>query len=341
MIVKTIGRGQENNIVVNDNKISRVHLQLIQDDRGNISVVDLNSKNGTFVNGRRISAETHLKAGDELRIGDTVLPWQDYFVEPQKPGTQAETSTGSFSSSPAVPSNSQAFKHSSIKKWLYVIGGLIVALLIAGGIVLHLNSNRNSDKDRVDDEKEQMKRLLNASEADYDDLKNQNEEAKKQMEEQRKSFEEESRIADSLAKARNENALSQAKRKADLEKQKAVDTANAIAKRNIKKAVDDERVKADSVANEKDKKARKKIEEEKKAKEEAVEETRLTKLFYEELQKAVDKNNLDKVCEAVLGKDVSWSERNKRYSKIVNKFNSVKTNKERKEIIDKIKGVNK
>ena len=206
---------------------------------------------------------------------------------------------------------------------------------------MHLNSNRNSDKDRVDDEKEQMKRLLNASEADYDDLKNQNEEAKKQMEEQRKSFEEESRIADSLAKARNENALSQAKRKADLEKQNAVDTANAIAKRNIKKAVDDERVKADSVANEKDKKAQKKIEEEKKAKEEAVEETRLTKLFYEELQKAVDKNNLDKVCEAVLGKDVSWSERNKRYSKIVNKFNSVKTNKERKEIIDKIKGVNK
>ena len=72
MIVKTIGRGQENNIVVNDNKISRVHSQLIQDDNGNISVVDLNSTNGTYVNGQKLStgAAVTLKKGDKVRIAN-------------------------------------------------------------------------------------------------------------------------------------------------------------------------------------------------------------------------------------------------------------------------------
>ncbi|HHY47024.1 MAG TPA: FHA domain-containing protein, partial [Firmicutes bacterium] len=36
-------------------------------------VEDLNSKNGTLVNGRRIKKRTALKMGDQLSIGDTVF----------------------------------------------------------------------------------------------------------------------------------------------------------------------------------------------------------------------------------------------------------------------------
>ena len=76
MKVITIGRSTENNdIVVNDEKVSRNHLQMVMDDNGNYSVVDLGSTNGTYVNGRRISGEVRLQPNDEVRIGQTVLPW--------------------------------------------------------------------------------------------------------------------------------------------------------------------------------------------------------------------------------------------------------------------------
>lgn len=326
MIVKTIGRGQENNIVVNDNKISRVHSQLIQDDNGNISVVDLNSTNGTYVNGKRISAEIHLKAGDELRIGDTVLPWRDYFNAPPKPQPPTQQS----------PTQKPTTKQG--KKLLYVIGGIIVALLIAGGIVLHLNSNKSPDIEQVDNEKEQMKRLLNATEEDYDNLRNLNEETKKQMEEQRKSFEE-SKKADSLAKAKKDEELRKTKEKANKDKEAAVASAKKDAEKDKAKAVDAAKTKAaEEAKKEAEKQAQEKIEKEQKAKEAAEEEIRLSKTFYNELKKAKDNDKLDKVCKAVLGKDVNKRDR---YSDIVDKFNSAKTNKERQEIIDKIKNANK
>ena len=102
MKVITIGRSIErNDVVVNDEKVSRNHLQLIVDDQGDFSVVDLNSTNGTFVNGHRITGETKLKVTDELRIGNTVLPWQSYFgsvfasVSSQRPKGAARASGAS------------------------------------------------------------------------------------------------------------------------------------------------------------------------------------------------------------------------------------------------------
>lgn len=87
MKIITIGRNQENNnIVINDEKVSRNHLQLVQDDQGNCFATDLGSTNGTFVNGQRISGKTLLHSGDELRIGNTVLPWQDYIAASAKAG---------------------------------------------------------------------------------------------------------------------------------------------------------------------------------------------------------------------------------------------------------------
>lgn len=78
MKVLTIGRSQENDIVINDAKVSRIHLQLVISDNETYSVVDLNSANGTYVNGERIYGEAKLKQNDEIRIGDTIIPWLDY-----------------------------------------------------------------------------------------------------------------------------------------------------------------------------------------------------------------------------------------------------------------------
>ena len=80
MKVITIGRDTDNDIVVNDSKVSRHHLQIIS-EAGNFRIVDFNSTNGTFVNNKKISGETALLINDRVRIGNTVLPWQTYFSE--------------------------------------------------------------------------------------------------------------------------------------------------------------------------------------------------------------------------------------------------------------------
>ena len=81
MKVMTIGRSSENDVVINDIKVSRHHLQIIQNDYGNFRLSDFGSANGTFINGRKISGEIILLNNDIVRIGNTTLTWKDYFSD--------------------------------------------------------------------------------------------------------------------------------------------------------------------------------------------------------------------------------------------------------------------
>ena len=67
----TIGRSPTNNIFVRDRNVSRVHCQIILTEEG-CKLTDLQSTNGTFVNGLRVT-ESDLKMGDEIRLGTTLL----------------------------------------------------------------------------------------------------------------------------------------------------------------------------------------------------------------------------------------------------------------------------
>ena len=80
MRIITIGREVGNDIVINDSNVSRRHLELIQDAAGCYFVRDLNSTNGTFVNGHRIVGERAIERHDIIRIGNTTLPWISYFA---------------------------------------------------------------------------------------------------------------------------------------------------------------------------------------------------------------------------------------------------------------------
>ena len=67
----TVGRATGNDIVLSDDgQVSRVHA-VLERLAGAWSVRDVSSRNGTFVNGSRVSGEARLGAGDELRIGRT------------------------------------------------------------------------------------------------------------------------------------------------------------------------------------------------------------------------------------------------------------------------------
>jgi hypothetical protein len=56
-----------------DSEISRVHSRVYHDAAGQLMVEDLGSTNGTFVNGNRIAGAQPLRAGDQLRVGQTTM----------------------------------------------------------------------------------------------------------------------------------------------------------------------------------------------------------------------------------------------------------------------------
>lgn len=66
--VTTVGRGNANDLVLNDSSVSRFHAVIKLNDRA-VLIADRGSTNGVVVNGRRIKGESNLKAGDAVRIG--------------------------------------------------------------------------------------------------------------------------------------------------------------------------------------------------------------------------------------------------------------------------------
>ena len=59
-------------IVLSDPEVSRRHAAVRGFD-DELAIEDLGSRNGTFVNGERVSGIRRLAAGDEVRLGETVL----------------------------------------------------------------------------------------------------------------------------------------------------------------------------------------------------------------------------------------------------------------------------
>lgn len=86
MKVVTIGRAGDNDIIINNPKVSRHHLQIELRDDGHYVLTDHNSLNGTKVNGKKVSGEVRLSNYDVVEIDDMVLPWQSYFKDTQTGG---------------------------------------------------------------------------------------------------------------------------------------------------------------------------------------------------------------------------------------------------------------
>jgi ABC transport system ATP-binding/permease protein len=66
--VRTLGRAAGADFVVDAALVSRVHCRLTSLPGGQLEVRDLESTNGTFVNGRRIDV-ARLAPGDRLQVG--------------------------------------------------------------------------------------------------------------------------------------------------------------------------------------------------------------------------------------------------------------------------------
>jgi hypothetical protein len=65
----SIGRGEDNDVVIPHPSVSRAHARLVRRD-GHYELMDLNSTNGSFVEGRKVQGAALLNDGSELKLGD-------------------------------------------------------------------------------------------------------------------------------------------------------------------------------------------------------------------------------------------------------------------------------
>ena len=79
----TIGRGKDNDFVISDNCISRNHAILQSMGTGEFFLIDLGSRNGTFVNGRRVSIPVTLRDTDRVTFGKTDVEFHCPSASPQ------------------------------------------------------------------------------------------------------------------------------------------------------------------------------------------------------------------------------------------------------------------
>lgn len=68
----TVGRGQGCQVQLNDSMVSQLHARLFRDNKG-LSIEDLGSTNGTYLNGRKVGGPARLKKGDKLKVGPIEL----------------------------------------------------------------------------------------------------------------------------------------------------------------------------------------------------------------------------------------------------------------------------
>lgn len=67
-LLTRIGRNQDNDIVLNHDRVSRYHAEIVSEEQS-LKIVDKGSRNGVWVNGQRVKDSAELKPGDKLRIG--------------------------------------------------------------------------------------------------------------------------------------------------------------------------------------------------------------------------------------------------------------------------------
>jgi adenylate cyclase len=80
-----LGRGSQCAIVLEDNLVSRTHAMIQRVDYTEYILNDMGSRNGSFVNERRLSTPVPLRDGDQVRLGNA----QMVFCNPQETASGA------------------------------------------------------------------------------------------------------------------------------------------------------------------------------------------------------------------------------------------------------------
>ncbi len=105
----SIGRSAGNMIALDVEGISRYHVSLAYAD-GATTITDLESANGTFVDGERLKANTPspLMGGEEIQIGELRMVFQSFDESPTRPVAVTHDSAADGRHAAKLPSSSAA-----------------------------------------------------------------------------------------------------------------------------------------------------------------------------------------------------------------------------------------
>lgn len=127
-----LGREAVNEVVIVDNGVSRQHARVLVHN-GAVWVQDAGSRNGVFVNDKRVPDHKQLKMGDRLRVGDTLFE-----VATSAPSSAPVQAAPPPSPRPAAPAPSvapdvraaAAPSPSRWKVWPFVVAVAVVVVLV-------------------------------------------------------------------------------------------------------------------------------------------------------------------------------------------------------------------
>ncbi len=155
----TIGRVEDNSFQLAVGSVSSHHCEILLQG-SEVVVRDLNSTNGTFVNGQQVTKEAVLKPGQTLRLGQVEIRLENGAPpagsaaphgEAVTPIKKPLASTMVISKGVSLEQLEQgpqgfdttrgAFTRKTNKTNLYFIIGGIVVLLVIAGVILYILSN--------------------------------------------------------------------------------------------------------------------------------------------------------------------------------------------------------
>lgn len=111
MTIIRIGRALDNDYVVDDSYASRYHCHIVKNNDGTYEIFDDKSRNGTFVNGWKISGSKTLGLQDNILVGKTKIKLSECsrLFEPPMPEPPVDTpDPAPVSPAPAAPVESPA-----------------------------------------------------------------------------------------------------------------------------------------------------------------------------------------------------------------------------------------
>ncbi len=140
-----IGRTEQNAIVLPDDMVSRNHAVIQELGDGEFYLIDMGSRNGSFVNGRRLTAPVALHDGDRLSFGEARM----CFHNPAQV-TAADAATGAVPEAPARGETVALFKRAEVSVLVVDIRGFtVLAQKIDAGLLSRLVTTWFAEADRI------------------------------------------------------------------------------------------------------------------------------------------------------------------------------------------------
>ncbi len=138
----SFGRHPDNDIVISDYTIALHHMQIIQHDDGRLTLVDLHSTNGTYINGKRVEGTAELHYGDIVKIGNTTLNWEYYSLAEALKNLSNEPPTrppfeNAMCYCPAHPEPPEPPATGKRSPWIIVLVSILIMGLI-GAVLIFL-----------------------------------------------------------------------------------------------------------------------------------------------------------------------------------------------------------